>query len=366
MYLEQLQVQNVRAIAQADLQFSDRLNIITGINGSGKTSLLEAIHLLGVGRSFRSNQIKSVINEHTDNLTVFGKLSLPGKDSLGILRDRSGKFKVRINNIDQLKLSSLAHYLPVLVITPDSYRLLTAGPQYRRQFLDLSVFHVEHKFSSHWQRYNRILKQRNAQLKQCKSYKELAIWDKEYSKLAETINTSRKKEFFQLKGHLERIQGIFLPQYRVQYNYISGWDTESSQDFSQQLEKAFEADRRYGYSTIGAHKSDIRITIDNQSVQDVLSRGEQKMLVNAMHLAQAIRLSKDLEKDCLLLIDDLPSELDVTKQQLLLNELIKLPKVQIFITAISAMDINTVTFNNENLSTKVFHVEQGKFSAIVN
>ena len=143
MYLDKLQVRNVRAIQNADLQFSPSINIVTGINGSGKTSLLESIYLLGVGRSFRSNQIKSIINNNSDDLTVYGKLSKPGADSLGISRDKSGKFKVRINNIDQNKLSSLARYLPVLVITPDSYKLLTSGPQHRRQFLDLSVFHVE-------------------------------------------------------------------------------------------------------------------------------------------------------------------------------------------------------------------------------
>jgi len=139
MYLEYLQVLNVRAISEAKIQFSPRLNIITGANGAGKTSLLEAIYLLGVGRSFRNHQIKSVIAKTSNELSVFGKLSEPGLDKLGISRDTTGKFKVRINNVDQNKLSSLAHYLPVLVITPDSYKLLTAGPQFRRQYLDFII-----------------------------------------------------------------------------------------------------------------------------------------------------------------------------------------------------------------------------------
>jgi len=364
MFLEKLQVSNVRSIRQADLQFSPSVNLITGINGTGKTSLLESIHLLGVGRSFRSHQIKSVINNKSENLTIFGKLSKPGSESLGIMRDKLGKFKVRINNIDQNKLSSLAYYLPVLVITPDSYKLLTSGPQYRRQFLDLSVFHVEQSFSNYWQRYNRILKQRNALLKRCSSYRDLSAWDIEFSQLAQNLNQARNKEFSQLKPHLETIQGIFLPQYRVQYHYSSGWDSESTQTFSEQLEKSFETDRRYGYSTIGAHKSDIKLTINNSAVQDVLSRGEQKMLVNAMHLAQAKRLSKDIDKNCLLLIDDLPSELDIDKQQLLISELSKLKKVQLFITAITINDFKTDSFNKEHLPITVFHVEQGDISII--
>ena len=188
MYLETIQVSNVRAISHASLNLSPYLNLITGTNGSGKTSFLEAIYLLGVGRSFRSNQIKTIISNNSEELTVYGKLASPNKNTLGISRDKKGNYKVRIDHTDQKKLSSLAHYLPVLVITPDSYKLLTSGPQHRRQFLDLSVFHVEHAFANSWKRYNRILKQRNAQLKRCRSYSELAIWDKEFSQLSELLN----------------------------------------------------------------------------------------------------------------------------------------------------------------------------------
>jgi len=360
MYLEQLQVSNVRVIDKATLTFSPRLNLIYGANGAGKTSLLEAIHLLGVGRSFRNHQIKHVIAKNKNKLTIFGKLSAPGFDTLGISRDKAGKFKVRINNEDQSKLSALAHFLPVLVITPDSYKLLTSGPQFRRQYLDLSVFHVEHSFSHSWQRYNRILKQRNALLKTCKNYSEISVWDKEYSELAEIINQARKKEFLALKSHLEDIQATFLPQYRVQYRYYSGWDSEASQSLSNQLEETYYLDKKYGYSNIGAHKSDIKLLIDNSPVQEVLSRGEQKMLVNAMHLAQCRRLSVDLQNSCLLMIDDLPSEIDSFKQELLLAELVKMPDVQLFISSINNIDLSQTILKQELLTSKMFHVEQGE------
>ena len=358
MFLETLQVKNVRAIIQASLVFSPCINLIIGNNGAGKTSLLESIFLLGVGRSFRSNQIKTIINHQAEELTVFGKLSTPNNDALGISRDKSGNFKVRINNTEQNKLSSLARYLPVLVITPDSYKLLSAGPQYRRQFIDLSVFHVEQSFSEVWKKYNRVLKQRNAQLKQSKSYKDLLIWDKEFVKLSLSINEARKKEFLALIKHLKAIQSIFLPQYRVQYTYVSGWDTGSIEPLSYQLQESYNKDKRYGYSTIGAHKADLLITIDSVPVQEVLSRGEQKMLVNAMHIAQAERLSMDLSKYCLLLIDDLPSELDVHKQQILINFILKMKGVQFFIAAINKSEI-TNNNDSKDILIKMFHVEQG-------
>ena len=224
---------------------------------------------------------------------------------------------------------------------------------------------MEHGFSSDWQRYNRILKQRNAHLKTCNSYADLNIWDKEFTQLANSINQARIKEFLQLKRHLEDIQSIFLPQYRVQYQLYSGWDSAAVETFSQQLEDSYKIDKRYGYTNIGAHKLDIKITIDNHQIQDVLSRGEQKMLVNAMHIAQAKRLSSDLEKKCLLLIDDLPSEIDHEKQQLLIKELTKLEDVQLFITAISAIDLNYTNFNKQQTPIKMFHVEQGSVSVVV-
>jgi len=222
------------------------------------------------------------------------------------------------------------------------------------------VFHVEHSFSHSWQRYNRILKQRNALLKTCKNYSEISVWDKEYSELAEIINQARKKEFLALKSHLEDIQATFLPQYRVQYRYYSGWDSEASQSLSNQLEETYYLDKKYGYSNIGAHKSDIKLLIDNSPVQEVLSRGEQKMLVNAMHLAQCRRLSVDLQNSCLLMIDDLPSEIDSFKQELLLAELVKMPDVQLFISSINNIDLSQTILKQELLTSKMFHVEQGE------
>jgi len=105
MYLEQLQVSNVRVIDKATLTFSPRLNLIYGANGAGKTSLLEAIHLLGVGRSFRNHQIKHVIAKNKNKLTIFGKLSAPGFDTLGISEIRQGSSKLEL--IMRIKASYL-------------------------------------------------------------------------------------------------------------------------------------------------------------------------------------------------------------------------------------------------------------------
>jgi len=363
MYLEQIQVTNVRIVNSANFELSPTLNIIYGENGSGKTSLLESIYLLGVGRSFRSNQIKTIITQEKTKLTIFGKMSQPDSHTIGIERDNTGSFRVRIDNIEQRKLSLLAQYLPVLVITPESHKLISSGPLNRRQYLDCSVFHVKHLFSEISQRYSRILKQRNALLKSSQSYKELLIWDVEYAKLIKELNQARYDEFLALKPYLEEIQGLFLPQYKVQYIFDSGWDYRSPQSFLELLKANYHTDKRYGYTGIGAHKSDIKILVDTKPAHEVLSRGEQKMLVSSMLLAQAKRLTKGLNKNCIMLIDDLPSELDAENQERLISELIKLKKVQVVLTSIH--DYNPVKnmFENQKLEIKKFHVKHGKVSS---
>jgi len=359
MYLEQIQVRNVRIVSSANLKLSPKLNIIFGDNGSGKTSLLEAMYILSVGRSFRSNQIKTIITSNQEKLTVFGQFSKPSKTTVGIERDSTGSFRVRIDNEDQNKLSSLAQYLPVLVITPESHQLISSGPLNRRKYLDFSVFHVEHQFSITWLRYARILKQRNALLKSSQSYKELAIWDIEFAQLTNQLNEMRKVEFLSLKPHLEAIQGLFLPQYRVQYTYYSGWDVTAPQGFIGLTEKNYHQDKRYGYTGLGAHKADIKILVDSKPAHEVLSRGEQKMLVSSMMLAQVKRLASDQDKHCAILLDDLPSELDIEKQKLLISELLNLNKVQVVVTSITKNNEINKFIENTRIETKMFHVEHG-------
>ncbi|MBX9714001.1 MAG: DNA replication and repair protein RecF, partial [Pseudomonadaceae bacterium] len=167
MALTRFTVAAVRNLHPATLSPSPRINILSGANGSGKTSLLEAIHLLGLARSFRSSRLLPVIQHEVDECTVFGQVALAqgGLSSLGISRNRLGELHIRIDGENVRSAAQLAETLPLQLINPDSFRLLEGVPKIRRQFLDWGVFHVEPRFLPAWQRLQKALRQRNSWLR---------------------------------------------------------------------------------------------------------------------------------------------------------------------------------------------------------
>ena len=167
MPLKRLSVTGVRNLQPVTLQPSPRINIVYGANGSGKSSLLEAIHLLGLARSFRSTRLQPVIQHGQDACTVFAEvLQISGiTNSLGITRNKQADYQIRIDGQSVRSLAELAETLPLQIINPDSFRLLEGAPKQRRQYLDWGVFHVEHQFLPAWQRLQKSLKQRNSLLR---------------------------------------------------------------------------------------------------------------------------------------------------------------------------------------------------------
>ena len=194
MILSQLELCQVRNLAEAKLTPSPGVNLIYGANASGKTSLLEAIHILSTSRSFRSLHILHIIQREKDYLRVIGKvLDAKQKEiSLGIERDKEST-QLRLAGEVVKTASRLASMLPVQIINPDVHKLLEQGPKYRRQFLDWGVFHVEQSFHSIWTEYNRILKQRNAALRSGMKPADIQAWDKGLVENALKITQLRSK-----------------------------------------------------------------------------------------------------------------------------------------------------------------------------
>ncbi len=192
MALSRLEIRHVRNLTRVELSPASHLNLIYGENASGKTSLLEAIAILGHGRSFRSSNIAKVIQAEADKLTVFGEvLQGDSRTPMGIEKSRE-QTRIRIAGEWVNNTSPLAQLLPLQVITPDSHKLIEQGPKYRRQFLDWGVFHVEHQFAQLWRRYRKALKQRNAILRSGRaSDQQLRAWDAELVSTVAPITTMR-------------------------------------------------------------------------------------------------------------------------------------------------------------------------------
>ncbi|MGF1726498.1 DNA replication/repair protein RecF [Photobacterium nomapromontoriensis] len=358
MALTRLIVKDFRNIEACDLTLSAGFNFLVGANGSGKTSVLEAIHFLGHGRSFRSHLTGRVIRHDQSELFVHGRLQLPSSSELpvGINKKRDGSTELKIAGEGSQKLAQLAQVLPLQLITPEGFDLLIGGPKYRRSFIDWGVFHVEPQFFHAWSRVKRLTKQRNALLKTARSYRELSYWDQELATLAEAISGWRSDYLEAVKRKAAEICRGFLPEYEIQLGYYRGWEKETP--YAELLSRNFERDSQLGYTASGPHKADLRVKIAGTPAEDVLSRGQLKLMVCALRLAQGIHLTEVTGKQCIYLIDDFASELDSHRRGLLAQRL-KETNAQVFISAISIDQIAEMQDENG----KMFHVEHGKITA---
>ncbi|ADN74217.1 DNA replication and repair protein RecF [Ferrimonas balearica DSM 9799] len=350
MGIDRLHIQNLRNIQAATLEPAGGLNLIYGDNGSGKTSVLEAIWFLSVGRSFRTHLAPRAIRHDEPNLVLFARTTAGEK--LGLRRGRDGDNEVRINGERPERLADLAACLPLQLISPESFALLLEGPQARREFIDWGAFHSDPQFIGIWSRYRRLLKQRNQLLRQQAPDHQFAIWDKQLSEYGEALTAIRKRWVSSLNDTLTGIINQFLPDLPIRVSFSQGWDSKSP--LSAQIQGQLERDKQLGYTVSGPHKADLRLRVGNLPVQDGLSRGQLKLLVCALKIAQGKILGqKDTSRGCIYLVDDLASELDESHRTLLLEQLISTGE-QVFVTAIEPGQLAMIPWD------KRFHVEQGR------
>ncbi len=353
MYLTHLRAQNFRNFTTLDFEPHLQFNLIYGDNGSGKTSILEAIHFLSLGRSFRSHLINRIIQHEALLLNVFGMLNTPDNYHLnvGIEKDRTGKLRIKIANEYTNSAAQLAKILPLQIINPDSYQLLTEGPKLRREFLDWGVFHVEPLFFKTWQRFQKALSQRNAALQQNMPLNQIRAWDNELLPVAHELNRLRESYFNQLIPIVNRIFKQLITIENFCMVYKPGWNQQ--EDLATVLANAYFRDQALGYTQYGPQRADIVIKINDIPAQDILSRGEQKLLVCAMKLAQGVLLKDTTGKTCLYLLDDLAAELDSHHREQVIKMLATL-NAQVFITSV---DVNSIGALLDNISHSKFHVE---------
>lgn len=357
MALIKLDVFALRNILSANILPSNRINLITGSNASGKSSLLEAIYILGRAKSFRTTHLKQVINFEASKIIVSAQTrqSNDSITSLGIQIDNK-QTEIRINQESKQK-ADLAYALPVQLIHPNSYRLLDAGPQYRREFLDWGIFNQNKNFLHCWRRYNKALQQRNILLK-TQQVKQIPSWDRELVESGLMVNEYRKNYVTLLKSVFTEIAVFFLDILEIELCFQSGWDDKNS--LFDRLKIDLEKDLRYGYTHSGPHRADFLVYSQKRLARDYLSRGQQKLLVLALLLSQVKLLDAEGYNNCCILIDDLTAELDTLNRLKLLKYLIELD-CQVFMTATCLPDFGDLSLLSHY---KVFHVEHGNITLV--
>ncbi|WP_416306763.1 DNA replication/repair protein RecF [Neptunicella sp. SCSIO 80796] len=360
MKLDKVQIQHFRNLSNVSLQPSANLNVFVGKNGSGKTSFLEALYYLSYGRSFRTSKYQSLISAQHQQFVLFSSLNEGNSESdlckIGMMRNRHGDIDIKINGDKQSRISTLGLKMPTQIFTPQSSDLLIGSPGLRRSYMDWGLFHVEQFFLNDITLFNRVLKQRNAMLKGNYDRQQNLYWTDQLLHYGETVSSHRQKYVEIIKPYIDEQIKQFLPEFSIEIAYHRGW--EKGLDLAQALAKHNDKDKLYGHSTIGPHKADLRLKVDSRAVQEVLSRGQLRVLTAAMQIAQSKLLFDKRKLNCIHLLDDLAAELDIDKRTLFIRQLLE-TKAQIFVTATEKQQVAFLDSNISN-NIKMFHVEHGQ------
>ena len=354
MHIEWLQVRNVRNLSNLRLEPDPALNVVSGPNGSGKTALLEAVHILSRCRSFRTSGIDRVIRYQQKELQVSAGLRLPDQSTAvtGVARSR-GSIHIRYNKRTIRKVSEQAAQVPVITITPDIHGMVSGSPVFRRRWLDWAMFHVKPAYIETWRDYHKALKNRNSLLRR-RVIDQLETWEQAMWLSARTINAQRNAFLAELSAEMANIsQRLEIPQTELVYE--CGW--RSGVDLDRFLEEHRQGDLERGITRHGIHRSDIVIRQGGRDIGHFYSRGQTKLCIIALSLAQDRVFRLRTGRSPIILVDDLQAELDLTSQRQVL-EVLAGQGVQVFITTTGKMPSHRQT------PTRMFHVEQGSLSQV--
>ncbi len=352
--LSHITVQNLRNLTSVDICPGPKINLLCGPNGSGKTSFLEAIHLLSLGRSFRTHLNSRLIEYDQTQFQLHAKVSRStGEIPIGLSKQKNGQSTIKLAGNTITSIVELAELLPIQLLYPDGHSLIHEGPKARRQFIDWGLFHVEQLFYSQWQRAQRAIKQRNASLKQHVSTGDIKIWDKELCAVAELLDHSRSRYIDQLTPIFKTLISSLLPEVPLSLAYYRGWSNDYT--LEEVLKRSFHRDLELGYTQHGPHRAEILLSVNGLPVKDTLSQGQHKSLIYALRLAQGDLLFQQTNKSTIYLIDDLPAELDQTKLKLV-GDLLNNIDSQVYITGTDFKLFETLS---DYINSKMFHVKHG-------
>jgi DNA replication and repair protein RecF len=357
LYFKKIHIETFRNIESTTLLCQPGFNILYGSNGAGKTSLLEAIYTLATGKSFRTHLPSRYIQHDQAHCLLSAAFVCQDKEHfIGVQRHKNGEKQLKLDQKPIKAIADIASLLPIQNISVDCHRIFSDSPKSRRSFIDWGVFHTKKSFINSVLQINRLLKQRNAALKQPTSLQKIQIWNRPFAEISQAIHYARANYLEKFNPIYNECLQTLLPELCVnaEIRYKPGWNLES--DLEILLSQHIEREKILGSTQYGPHRADIQLYINKIPADDVLSQGQLKVAGYALHLAQGMLLKTLTGKHSIYLIDDLPSELDENKQKSTLKILNSLNS-QIFITAINPNSLLMTT--EENQKTSLFHVEHG-------
>lgn len=352
MRLDSLTIRQVRNLSEVKIIPIPEVNIIYGENASGKTAILESIYLLSKARSFRTAHIREVIQHQQEDLTIFGLINTHNNKTVNTgLRKSIKETEIRYNGERVKAVSEQAKNVVVQIANPDNTTLLTGSPKDRRKWIDWALFHVEHDYLEIWHSYHQALRNRNALLRRLAKDDEYYVWESIMAKTAKDLKA-------RWQNYLDCLQQYYketADQHAcAEVIFTARKDKLKTDDFLEHLQVARQSDIKAGFTQQGPHKADFEFKIKGKHISTIFSRGQIKLFIILLSIAQARLLKTEREITPIFLVDDLAAELDKKTAEVLLALLYK-EKMQLFITSTEPGGII-----KKNKDTKLFHVEHGR------
>lgn len=341
MYVKDLSFENFRNLEKNKIEPCETINVIYGNNAQGKTNILESLWMFCGGHSFRGTKDKELIQFGKDfakiNITFFSQ----NREQTAEIIFRNGKREVLINGVKKSSASALIGKYTAVIFSPEDLTLIKRGPSGRRRFIDSAICREKIQNAVLLSKYNQTLSQRNALLKDSYRHPELKktieIWDDTLSILGTDIIIQRMDYVKKLTKYCEKYHaGISDNTEKLKVKYLSSFEFDREadrqsifQEFSKALKNSHEEDFRTGYTNIGPHRDDFDIIINGKKAKIFASQGQQRSAVLSLKLSEAHILKEQTGENPVILLDDVLSELDVKRQDFLLN---KISDYQVFIT----------------------------------
>ena len=359
MRLSRLEVRQLRRLSDVAITPARGLNLFVGDNGAGKTSLLEAVHLLAYGRSFRGRVRDGLVASGAEALEIYAEWDEEGsgRTRRAGLRHAGQAWEGRLDGQPVASLGELCAALAAVSFETGSHALVSGGGEPRRRYVDWGLFHVEPDFLPLWRRYARALKQRNSLLKQRAGGGQLDAWDRELAAAGEPMTQLRATYLRQLQAPLGTISADLAPTLgEATVQFQPGWRREEL-SLADALLLARERDLQAGFTSVGPHRADWRVRHAALPGGETLSRGQAKLTALTCVLAQAEHYVALRGEWPVVLLDDLASELDRNHQQRVLARLAA-GSAQVLVTG-TELPAEAALRDHAHA---LFHVEQGRLT----
>jgi DNA replication and repair protein RecF len=362
MRLCSVAIANFRNVCSVHIEPGERFNLLYGLNGQGKTNLLEAIYLLGSPRSFRTSRLPELVRHGERQAQILGQVESGGISSTLQLNIESAGRKVEIDGKAVHKASELHGKLNSVIFSPDDTGMVRMGPDSRRRYLDRAVYMGDLGYLHCWHSYQRILKQRNHLLKS-PDRSGLDVWTEKLAETGAEVIERRLEFIAVLDGKLQTYYATIAGGSEtscISYQPDGVRSTEREHIREELLElfnRHQRSDERYGTTTAGPHRDDLNFTMDERPLKAFGSQGQQKSFVLALKMAEMDNLQDIFGEAPLLLLDDMSSELDAQRSHNLMEFLTK-REIQVFITTTERSPALLETAPH----CAVFHVEHGNLT----